>query len=94
MKQVLLESLHCTTAEDWTGADECRLEIDADGELEFTFRAGLNHDWMWPLNTSVPIDRAREVRLFDEDRGFHGDDDARLHVGLRPAPHGLVSVLA
>jgi hypothetical protein len=85
MKQVMLENLHCTSTEDWTGADECRLEIYADGELEYSFRADLDDDWNWPLNTSVLIERELDVRLFDEDGDVPGDSDDALGIVRIPA---------
>jgi hypothetical protein len=85
MKQVTLENLHCTKTEDWTGADSCRLEIFADGELEHAYRAELNDGWNWPLNTSLLFEREVTVRLYDEDGGLPGDDDDALGIVSIPA---------
>jgi len=85
MKQVTLERLHCTTTEDWTGADSCRLEIFADGELEHAFRAELDDGMIWPLNTSLLFEREVTVRLYDEDGGLPGDDDDALGIVSIPA---------
>jgi hypothetical protein len=85
MKQVMLESLHCTSTEDLTGSDECRLEVYADGELEYSWRADLDDGWTWPLNTSVLIERELNLRLFDEDGPLPGDDDDALGVISIPA---------
>jgi hypothetical protein len=80
MKQVTFTSLTCSTTEDTFGADECRLEIYADGELEHAFRAELNDGMQWPLGTTVLFDRQVDVRLFDEDGDVPGDDDDLLGV--------------
>jgi hypothetical protein len=82
MKQVTLESLYCETTEDTLGEDECRLEVYADGELEHSFRAGLNNGMTWPLNTAVLFGSEVNVRLFDEDGPLPGDDDDALGVVL------------
>lgn len=80
MKQITLENLHCTSTEDWTGADECRLEVYNDGELHFAYRKDLNDDENWALNASLLFARTCVLRLFDEDGDFPGDDDDALGV--------------
>jgi hypothetical protein len=85
MKQATLQSLHCESTEDWTGADECRLEIYADGELEHTFRADLDDGMDWPLNSSILFNTEVAVRLFDEDGSLPGDDDDALGIVSIPA---------
>jgi hypothetical protein len=44
MNQATLENLHCVVTEDAFGADECRLEVYADGELRYAYRAEPNND--------------------------------------------------
>jgi hypothetical protein len=85
MKQVTLQSLSCQSTEDLVGADECRLEIYADGELEHSFRAELNDGSDWPLKTTVLFGTEVAVRLFDEDGPMPGDDDDELGVVSIPA---------
>jgi hypothetical protein len=80
MKQITLENLHCSSTEDWTGADECRLEVYNDGELHFAYRHDLNDDEDWALNASLLFARTCVLRLFDEDGDFPGDDDDALGV--------------
>lgn len=85
MKQITLQTIHCESTEDLVGDDECRLEIYADGELEYSFRADLNNGMDWPLNTTILFDREVIVRLFDEDGDLPGDADDGLGVVSIPA---------
>lgn len=93
MKQLTLENLHCTTTEDTTGADECRLEVYDDGELYFAYRQDLNDDQDWGLNSSLLFGNSCTLRMFDEDRDFPGDDDDALGIvslGAADAQHATV----
>ena len=85
MKQATLQSLSCQTTEDTTGADECRLEIYADGELEHALRADLNDGLDWSLETTVLFESEVAVRLFDEDGPLPGDGDDALGIVSIPA---------
>ena len=92
MKQVTLETRHCTTTEDLIGSDTCRLEIFADGELECSLRRDLDNGDDWSLGTSILFEQEVNVRLFDEDGVLPGDDDDALGIiSIAPVDTSLVS---
>ncbi len=77
--------LTCQTTEDWTGADECRLEVKIDN-LPFlplpvvSLNNGEFHDFDVDF---VFLSRA-EARLFDEDSGILDSDDLLGSATLKP----------
>jgi len=79
MKQITLENLHCTDAEDTFG-DECRLEVYNDGELHFAYRHDMEDGDDWPVAASLLFAANCTLRLFDEDGDFPGDDDDALGI--------------
>jgi hypothetical protein len=42
MRKLTLQTLKCHETEDWTGADDCRLEVFADGVLQAPLKKSLN----------------------------------------------------
>lgn len=70
-----LHTLTCTRTEDWTGADECRLEISVDGAPLPPLRRDLNDGQTWAIEQTFPFVSAVTVTLMDEDAGFGDSDD-------------------
>ena len=79
MKQITIENLHCSDAEDVFG-DECRLEIYNDGELHFAYRHDMEDGDNWAVGASLLFANKCMLRLFDEDGDFPGDDDDALGI--------------
>lgn len=73
MRKLTLETLKCYETEDWTGADECRLEIFVDGVPQYPLKKSLNDGQKWYLNKSYVFKNQVEVKLWDED--FPDSDD-------------------
>ncbi len=65
-----LKRLSCTTTEDWTGADECRLEVKIDS-LPFLPLSvvSLNDGEFHDFELQFPLLKKAEARLYDEDVG-------------------------
>lgn len=93
MKQITLETLSCVEAGDTSG-DECRLEVHADGELRYAYRKHLDAGETWSLDESMLFSRSCDLRLFDDDVDFPGDDDDALgvvSVSGPPVLHGTAT---
>lgn len=79
MKQLSLQNLHCNETEE-LGRDELRIEVFADGELQFADRRRMNDDEDWAIGAEVVYTDACTVRLFEEDSPFPGGDAESLGV--------------
>lgn len=92
MRKVTLESLKCYETEDWTGADECRLEVFADGALQPPpLRKDLNDGQGWPLNRSYTFNSQVEVKLWDEDSPDADDLLGKVTIGTALKSHETAS---
>jgi hypothetical protein len=69
-------NLHCTKTEDWTGPDECRLEVKIDN-LPFAPLPvqSLNDNRDFDYNVDFAFFDHAAVQLFDEDVGTFVDPD-------------------
>ncbi|MBD2120154.1 hypothetical protein [Trichocoleus sp. FACHB-262] len=83
MRQLILKQMKCYESEDW-GADECRLEIFADGALQPYLKTSLNNGQAWTLNRTYNFRNNIDIKLWDEDSP-DGDDflgSARIETGI------------
>jgi hypothetical protein len=84
VRQLTIQTLKCNSTEDWSGADECRLEVYVDGAIQPYLRKSLNDRQSWTLNQSYTFKDNVEVKLWDEDSP-DGDDylgAVRIETGL------------
>lgn len=65
--EVTIKQLKCNETEDTLGADECRLEIYADGKRIRSRRRNLNDGQKWTLNQRVRFNASSLLKLWDED---------------------------
>jgi hypothetical protein len=84
MKKLLLDMLACEKTEDWTGGDECRLEIFVDGQLQPFLKNTLNDGQKWTLNISYEFSNAIDVKLWDEDSPDGDYFLGGITIGTRP----------
>ena len=93
MRKLTLEKLKCYETEDWAGADECRLEVYADGAFQPpTLRKTLNDGESWSLNRSCTFKNKVEVRLWDEDSPGADDFLGRANISTSLRSHATVPV--
>src|SRR5664279_3032171 len=73
--KLTLNFLKCNETEDFTGADECILDVLTEGALRTSFRRDLNDGDVFTLGNSFIFTNNAEVRLTDEDNPSIGDDN-------------------
>lgn len=77
MKTLTIKRIKCFENEDWTGDDEIRLEIRADGTLVDTLKnENFDDGETWNINKSYNFNNAIELKMYDEDW-----PDADDHLG-------------
>jgi hypothetical protein len=91
MRKIILETLKCYETEDWTGADECRLEVYADGTLQPYLKKSLNDGQKWYLNKSYKFKNKIEIKLWDEDSPDPDDYLGGNTISTSIASHATVS---
>ena len=76
MRKLNLETMKCYETEDWSGPDECRLEIFVDGIFQPPpLKKSLNNGQTWTLNKPYFFKNNIQIKLWDEDSP---DDDDML----------------
>lgn len=75
MSTIHIRSLKCHETEDYTGADECRLEIYVDGQRT-DLKHDLNDNQTWQIDRQFDFNEGVQIKLYDEDSP-DGDD----HLG-------------
>lgn len=68
MATLFLKSLTCNETEDWTGSDECLLEVFTNAGRK-TYRQDLNNGEVMDINDQLPFTSRAKVRLWDLDLG-------------------------
>ena len=59
MATLFLKSLTCNETEDWTGSDECLLEVFTNAGRK-TYRQDLNNGEVMDINDRLPFTSRRE----------------------------------
>lgn len=75
MSTLHVRSLKCYETEDYTGADECRLEIYVNGQ-KTVLRHSLNDNQTWQIDRQFEFTDEVKIKLYDED-----SPDADDHLG-------------
>lgn len=65
--EITLDWLHCTTTQDSTGADACRLEVVCDGNRVATLFRSMNDGHDWRIDQTYSFSDRVTVILWDED---------------------------
>ena len=68
MATLFIKSLTCNETEDWTGPDECLLEVFTDAGRK-TYRQDMNNGEVWEINDQLRFTARAKVRLWDIDLG-------------------------
>lgn len=68
MATLYIKSLTCNETEDWSGSDECLLEVFTDAGRK-TYRQDMNNGENWELNDQLPFTNRAKVKLWDLDIG-------------------------
>jgi hypothetical protein len=64
MARLFIKTLTCNETEDWTGSDECLLEVFTDAGRK-TYRQDMNNGEGWEINDELPFTVRAKVRLWD-----------------------------
>jgi hypothetical protein len=75
-----IRSLKCYETEDWTGADECRLEIYVDGN-KTVLRHSLNDNETWQVDRQFEFSGSVQIKLYDEDSPDEDDHLGTITLG-------------
>ena len=81
MAQLFIKSLTCNETEDWTGSDECLLEVFTDAGRK-TYRQDMNNGEVWEINDTLPFTVRAKVRLWDLDLGRWPDYHDHLGTSI------------
>ncbi len=84
MSTIHVRSLKCYETEDYTGADECRIEIYINGE-KTVLRHSLNDNETWQIDRQFEFTNEVIIKLYDED-----SPDADDHLGTITIGNGNV----
>jgi len=86
MAQLFIKSLTCNETEDWTGSDECLLEVFTDAGRK-TYSQDMNNGEVWEINDILPFTARARIRLWDLDLGRWPDyHDLLGTVVIRDTP--------
>jgi hypothetical protein len=86
MAQLFIKSLTCNETEDWTGSDECLLEVFTDAGRK-TYRQDMNNGEVWEINDTPAFTVRARIRLWDLDLGRWPDYHDHLGtVVIRETP--------
>lgn len=91
MRRVTLEQLRCIETEDWTGADEDRLEVFVDGVLQPYMKNSLNNGQKWDIGSSFNFNNQVEVKLWDEDSPDPDDFLGSSSIDTSLVDHAIAS---
>src|SRR5215210_5060179 len=91
MRKLKLETLKCIKTEDWTGSDECRVEVFLGGSLQPPLRRNLNDGNVWGINAEYQYDQSAAVKLWDEDSPDPDDNLGTVTFGASLTDHATAS---
>lgn len=79
-RHIVIEKLHCSETEDYTGADEVELIITPDGTRKPSLQYSLNNGEDWSINGLYAFNDKVNIRLYDIDNdswytAWQDDDD-------------------
>lgn len=77
MTTLFIKTLTCNETEDWTGHDECMLEVFTNAGRK-TYRQNMNNGEVWEINDKLPFQSRVKIRLWDLDLGRWPDYHDRL----------------
>lgn len=81
MPKIFIKTLTCNETEDWTGSDECLLEVFTNAGRK-TYRQDMNNGEVWEINDTLAFTDRVKVRLWDLDLGRWPDYHDHLGTAI------------
>ncbi len=68
MATLFIKALTCNETEDYTGSDECLLEVFTNAGRK-TYRQNMNNGEVWEINDKLTFQERAKIKLWDLDLG-------------------------